>query len=455
MNELRGLWAEMLSAVHAPYGCLLNVSLYLLIPPLASVHNPNMRMWISIPIVLGMAIAEASAQGINPNLSGPVVSVTQKVTPLSWSSTDSESEAAFNCSASPGAIPVGSTVTYSWSGLDFRGQASQQTATGYATSAGTYTVSCHIHVVYPNPPGGTADYNPSTTCYAFGGPITGQSDRPRGGREGRTGQSGTQPWMLEDYSGGSQEQSTIQFSAVSNQPGTGTTFQWSESGTLAFTGSTIGGVATVTANGNGGRGGSSVTVTYTVTIDGQHYSAADSTDPQYKAISCHRPLYCKYYDSDTDVNNSPGVTDETFYLYIVSNIGDPLDGTDFQERYPGPNCIWLGNTLVGPAPDYGMPSVAQVGFQVQWDKITGGHFHAGEATNKPVNPGYTYNSKSGDRNYMVYIGDPGTGLTLYQVIEAATVDTDPSASGILQSCCGASEFTINVAATVTRTPDGL
>jgi hypothetical protein len=266
--------------------------------------------------------------------------------------------------------------------------------------------------------------------------------------------------MLEDYSGGSQQQSTIDFTATGSQPGTGTSFQWSESGTLQFVGQYAGEDATVTANGNCSRGGSSVSVTYTVTIGGQQYSAPDSTDPQYKAISCHRPLYCRYYDSDTTTTDTAGPPTWVFlsndYLYVVSNIGDPLDLADFQERYPGPNFYWQGNAGQGPAPDYGMPSVSQVGFQVQWNKPLSTYFVAGSAGGVPVNPGYTYHSKACDQNGGSWSQDISPGLTIYQFIFAATTDTTPGALGIQQSACDkANEFAISMWSTgVARIPDG-
>jgi len=398
---------------------------------------------------LALLWATVFGQFGKPDVGGSVIVTATKVTPLSWSAGELTSEAAIVCACGV-VCPSGSTITYSWSGLDFRGQAGAQGPTGYAYSPGTYTVTCRVHVVYPNPPGGTFDGSASATCYVFGGPFTATSTRSREAREGLLNppSSRFQPWILEDYSGGSQDQTLLTLRAATGQPGTATTYAWSKNGTLQFPVGATGSLTFVTAQGCCGRGGSFPIVTYTVTIDGQQYAASDSTDPQYKAISCHRPTYCGFDPVDTVlIASPPGAYINKYYLYITSNIGDPLTLTDFQERYPGPHFAWEGsNAYFGVAPNPGIPPLAANSPHpedlvppgdpvpvVAWNGVLDAHWTSGSADRAfPRATNYTYNSKAGPDNvgavWNIYVGAPG--LVLFQFINAATQSTDPADAGI-------------------------
>jgi len=401
-------------------------------------YNATMRC-VSVIFVL---IVGAIAYGIP----GPYISTT-KVTPLTWSSANLRSQAVISCTAMPPAFPIGSSVTYTWSGtgLTFSSPSSAST-TATATAPGTYSISCSIHIVYPSPPGGTYDWAGTATSYVFGGPMTIETTRDLQPREGRTGQTTRfQPLILEDYSGGSQGQSSLSATAAGNQPGTAVSYSWSKNGTLAFTTSTSQQTAGITASGSCGRSGSYPIVTYTITIDGANYSTTDSTDPQYKAVSCHRPMYCNYLDSDTQTTSSQNPPEytylKTYYLYIKSNIGDPLKYVFFQERYPGPYYYFLGQQEQGTAPYLGIPDWAS------WNKTTSQWWTGGMASGVDVTPGYDYHAKAPDTNGAVwtqFVDNPG--LEVYQFIYAATTSWITGSSGILTD-----SFQINMWSTgVTR-----
>lgn len=368
----------------------------------------------------GRCCASACADGNTLN-----VTTQNRIQGLVWDGT--QPTASYTFTATPAAgqpTPPG----YAWS-ID-------GTFVAYTGANNTYTAQVHgpgqhlIECQWMAPP--MYFLHGSSTFYSFGGPLSIDSSRSFQPRETLLNSSlRFQPFILEDYSGGSQAQNSITASPTTGQPGT-TTYSWDTSGPITRTSTQGLSTAAYTATGASGRGGAFPILTYTVTIEGAQYSITDATDPQYKAISCHRPADCRFDPSDTVTSQTKGPPTWTYtnqyLLYIVSNIGDPFWGVRFQERYLDPYYLDGGNQITGTDPN--APGMTP---GITWNATTGAFWRAGRDQSLPVNKGFNYNAKDSDFNGIsgLPLNVPrAQGLELYQRIFGATTSTIPNDPGI-------------------------